>query len=78
MNPARRSGWAAGRWRAKVLAQTGGRCAICGSTDRVQAHHFRALADGGSPDGPGVALCAAHHQAATGAQRGASAKRLSR
>jgi hypothetical protein len=64
----RGSGWAASRWRAKVLAQTGGRCAVPGCRtpyDRVQAHHVVALADGGQADGVGVPLCLTHHVKAT-------------
>lgn len=48
--------WLGGRartWSRKVLARTGGRCVVCGSTDRVEARHPTALADGRNPDGPG-------------------------
>jgi hypothetical protein len=36
-NPARGSGGKAATFRRKTLALTGGRCAVCGSTDRVAA-----------------------------------------
>ena len=67
-NPRRGTGWDAQRWSAKVLAKTRGRCAVPGCRtplDRVQAHHLVALADGGPADGPGLAMCATHHQQAT-------------
>ncbi len=54
----RGSGWQASRFRARVLAQTGGRCAACGSTDRVQAHHVGATDEQG-----GVPLCRGCHRA---------------
>jgi hypothetical protein len=62
----------AGRWRDRVLAQTGGRCAVPGCRtpdDRVQAHHGRPLADGGEPEGEGVAVCHRHHVQATERER---------
>ncbi len=68
-NPARGSGWQASRWRARVLEQSGGRCVVCGSTDGVEAHHERALADGGEAGGEGIALCKQHHERATRAER---------
>jgi hypothetical protein len=55
-----------------VLAQTRGRCAVrrCATPyDRVAAHHVVALADGGHPEGPGVALCHALHEQASAEAR---------
>jgi hypothetical protein len=69
-NPARGSGWAAAKWSASVLAQTGGRYAVRGCRtpyDRVAPHHVVALADGGVADGPGVPLCHRHHSQVTAA-----------
>jgi 5-methylcytosine-specific restriction endonuclease McrA len=62
-SPGRGSRTDAQRFRTAVLAKTGGRCAICGSTDRVVAHHVIGLAEGGSndPEANGLALCEAHH-----------------
>ena len=51
-------------YRRKVLATTGGKCAKCGSTDEVQAHHVHPLAEGGHRDGPGVPLCGRCHKQA--------------
>ena len=60
----RGSGWQASRFRATTLAQTGGRCAACGNTDGVEAHHLGATdAEGG------VALCRRCHGKATKAER---------
>jgi len=42
---------------AKTLAKWGERCVVCGSTDRVEAHHVHGLAQGGSHEGEGVPLC---------------------
>lgn len=64
LNPKRRNGWAAGRWRARVLKASRGRCVVPGCrtpTDSVQAHHLQPLATGGNAEGPGVALCHHHH-----------------
>jgi predicted restriction endonuclease len=45
-----------------VLAKTGWRCALCGSTPNVQAHHVRGLRVGGSNDpANGIPLCARCH-----------------
>jgi 5-methylcytosine-specific restriction endonuclease McrA len=49
------------RYRREVLASTGGACARCGGTEKVEAHHLHPLADGGDKDGPGVALCSDCH-----------------
>jgi hypothetical protein len=71
-NPRRGSGWQAQKWRDRVLRQTGGRCAVPGCRtpdDRVQAHHLVALADGGDPEGEGVALCHRHHVQASERER---------
>jgi hypothetical protein len=35
----------------------------------VQAHHGRPLADGGEPEGEGVAVCHRHHVQATERER---------
>lgn len=44
----RGSGWQASRFRAKTLAVTAGRCAVCGSAEMVEAHHLGATdAEGG-------------------------------
>jgi hypothetical protein len=50
-------------FRKRTLAKTGGACAVCGSTDRVVAHHPLPLARGGTHEQEGVPLCHAHHQA---------------
>jgi hypothetical protein len=55
LDPRRGSGWQASRWRARVLAQTGGRCARCGTWEGVQAHHLEPLRFGGDPRGAGRA-----------------------
>ena len=60
----RGSGWQASRFRKKTLAATGGRCAVCGSTDGVEAHHL-----GASDAEGGVALCRRCHRKATNAER---------
>lgn len=53
-----KSGWDATRFRKAVLPKSGGRCAVCRSTDRVEAHHVVAVADGGRNDATnGIALC---------------------
>jgi predicted restriction endonuclease len=62
---ARGSGGIAEKFRRAVLAKTGGRCAVCGSTDSVEAHHVVPLASGGSNHpANGIALCRKHHLAA--------------
>ena len=58
-------GWAATKWRTKILAASDGRCVVCGSTDRVSAHHLHPIHRGGDPQGAGVALCHAHHAEVT-------------
>lgn len=62
-NPARGSGGKAATFRRKTLALTGGACARCGSTDRVQAHHPTPV---GEDPGQvvGVPLCYRCHTAA--------------
>ncbi len=60
----RGSGWQASRFRAKVLAVTGGACAWCGSRDGVQAHHV-----GPTDAEGGVALCRRCHRKVTKAER---------
>jgi len=60
----RGNGWKATKFRGKVLAQTGGACASCGSTDHVEAHHLGPTdAEGGIP------LCRPCHVEATRAER---------
>lgn len=66
------------RWRAIVIERAGGRCQVCGRSDgRLYADHIREIKDGGAPFDPanGQALCHAHHQAKTAAER---AKRMAR
>lgn len=74
-NPARGSGGKAATFRRRTLAKTGGACALCGSTDGVQAHHVDGLADGGHQEGEGVPLCRRGHAKVTTAQRRARGKR---
>jgi predicted restriction endonuclease len=50
-------------FRRRTLAKTDGRCAVCGSTDRVVAHHPIQLQHGGTHEQDGVPLCHRHHQA---------------
>jgi predicted restriction endonuclease len=58
----RGSGWAQSRFRAQVLKRAGGRCAVCGTTVGVEAHHRVPVSTGGSHDpSNGVALCRLHH-----------------
>jgi hypothetical protein len=47
-----------------VLAKTGGRCARCGSTRNVEAHHLDPIRQGGDPTDAsrGVPLCAKCHR----------------
>jgi predicted restriction endonuclease len=57
-------------FRRRVKASTGGRCARCGSTREVEAHHVRPLAAAGSNDpANGLALCRPSHDAAHRTQR---------
>ena len=49
-------------FRKRMLAKTGGRCAVCGSTDRVVAHHPHQLQHGGTHEQEGMPLCHRHHQ----------------
>ena len=60
-DPRRSHGWRvsggrAATFRRRTLKRTGGRCARCGSTQGVQAHHPYREAKVGIP------LCAACHQ----------------
>ena len=48
-------------FRRRTLALTGGRCARCGSTRNVQAHHVTPVVEGGAADVVGVPLCARCH-----------------
>lgn len=67
VTPGRRG---AAAFRKAVLSRSGGRCEVCGSADRVEAHHRFALRDGGSNDpANGVALCRAHHERVEAALR---------
>jgi hypothetical protein len=50
-------------FRKRTLANTGGACAVCGSDDRVVAHHPLPLAEGGTHEQEGIPLCHTHHQA---------------
>jgi 5-methylcytosine-specific restriction endonuclease McrA len=57
-HPNRGSGWEVERFRRAVLKRSGGRCQLCGSSERVQAHHRVPLEDGGTNHpSNGVALC---------------------
>jgi len=64
-HPGRGSSSQATAFRAAVLTRAGGRCELCHSTDRVQAHHVIGLAEGGTndPTSNGQALCHTHHVA---------------
>lgn len=62
-NYAKRGSGRAATFRRRTLAQTGGACAVCGSRDRVQAHHL-----GDRDEDGGMPLCHAHHQAVTRAR----------
>jgi hypothetical protein len=64
MNPKRGSGGKAATFRRRTLAQTAGRCAVCGSADGVEAHHLRPLGIGGSDAQGGVPLCRRCHRVA--------------
>ena len=64
-SPGRGSGGRAATFRRKVLAKTGGRCAVCGVKEGVEAHHVVSLSRGGSNDpANGVPLCREHHKEA--------------
>lgn len=64
VSPGRGSGPTAARFRRETLAKTDGRCQLCGSTDRVQAHHVIGLEEGGPNDAEanGMPLCHRHHR----------------
>jgi 5-methylcytosine-specific restriction endonuclease McrA len=66
VTPGRGSGADQARFRRETLAKTGGRCYLCGSTERVEAHHVIGLREGGANDGEtnGVPLCRLCHSAA--------------
>lgn len=52
-------------WANAVKARDGYRCVICGSADRVQAHHTVPRSDGGGHTMTnGRTLCHRHHQEA--------------
>lgn len=54
------------RWAAAVKCRDGYRCVICGSTDRIEAHHIVPVARGGALTlANGQTLCHAHHVAIT-------------
>jgi hypothetical protein len=57
------SGWAASRFRARVLAEHGAACVVCGSSDGVEAHHIGPLDEDG-----GVPLCLRCHREVTKAE----------
>jgi 5-methylcytosine-specific restriction endonuclease McrA len=58
----RGSGGKATAFRTKVLAKSGGRCVVCGTTVGVEAHHIVPLRMGGTDDPRnGEARCVAHH-----------------
>jgi len=52
------------KFRRETLAKSGGRCARCGSGDRVQAHHDPPVADGGGAAVDGEPLCRRCHRQA--------------
>ncbi|MGH2966192.1 MAG: HNH endonuclease [Solirubrobacterales bacterium] len=69
--PGRGSASVQARFRADTFATHGRRCALCGSTDRVQAHHVIPLPDGPN-DGKtnGLPLCTrCHHGVEAGRRR---------
>ena len=73
----RGGGWAASKFRKAVLARAGYRCEAmvgglrCEVLEGLEAHHWRALANGGSNDpSNGVCLCRKHHRLAESAQSG--------
>lgn len=51
-------------WKILVHATTEGKCAICGATKYVQAHHFipREMASHRHVVRNGIALCCVHHK----------------
>jgi 5-methylcytosine-specific restriction endonuclease McrA len=51
-------------FRRKTLAQTGGKCAVCGSVHGVQAHHPHPVAEGGGGAAVGQPLCIRCHRQA--------------
>jgi len=61
-HPARRSGGAQATFRKRTLKWWGERCIVCGSPEKVQAHHVHGLAQGGTHDGEGVPLCRRCHR----------------
>jgi hypothetical protein len=63
-SPGRWTGPGSRSFRSDTLAKTGGRCVVCGSTDRVEAHHIIGLREGGSNDAAvnGMPLCFDHHR----------------
>jgi hypothetical protein len=60
----RGTSWTQEKFRRATLALTGGRCARCGSTDRVQAHHDPAVENGGGSAQVGTPLCWRCHRLA--------------
>jgi hypothetical protein len=65
-----RTPYARTTWPEQVKRRDGYRCRVPGCTtphDRLQAHHIRRLADGGTSTlANGVTLCHRHHQQAHG------------
>lgn len=59
-------------WAKAVIASDGGKCRVCGSTDRpLYADHIIEIKDGGAKLDPsnGQCLCAKHHGIKTAAER---------
>ena len=63
-SPGRWTGKGAGSFRTLTLAKTGGRCQLCGSDERVEAHRVIPLIHGGTNDAQtnGQALCFICHR----------------
>ena len=64
LDPRRGSGPARAKFRRETLSKSGGRCAVCGSPEGVEAHHVQPLALGGTHSGEGVPLCRRCHSIA--------------
>jgi hypothetical protein len=61
------------RFRREVLAKTGGRCARCGSTRKVSAHHRIGMGNGGDDDPRnGEPLCSRCHAKEEARRRGSA------
>jgi hypothetical protein len=78
LKPSRGTGAARERFRREVMARAGGRCECvehgvrCPVTDpaQLEAHHVRAVIDGGGNDAArnGVLVCREHHAKLTAAR----------